>query len=106
MSAVSLREKIAAKERKEHKSFSPSLDLRIYEMAGRKKIKRSLLLNSQEIPFAFFAFFPGCNKIPAMPRAADTKHETQNTELVPLLLSWFAQSARDLPWRRTRDPYG
>jgi A/G-specific adenine glycosylase len=25
--------------------------------------------------------------------------------LVPALLAWFAQSARDLPWRRTRDPY-
>ncbi len=26
-------------------------------------------------------------------------------DLVPALLAWFAQSARDLPWRRTRDPY-
>ena len=25
--------------------------------------------------------------------------------LVPALLGWFAQNARDLPWRRTRDPY-
>src|SRR5690348_10038681 len=25
--------------------------------------------------------------------------------LVPLLLNWFAVNARDLPWRRTRDPY-
>src|SRR5438270_2178571 len=25
--------------------------------------------------------------------------------LVPLLLDWFAREARDLPWRRTRDPY-
>src|SRR6516162_2598609 len=25
--------------------------------------------------------------------------------LVPLLLSWFAKNARDLPWRRTRGPY-
>lgn len=25
--------------------------------------------------------------------------------LVKNLLTWFAQSARDLPWRRTRDPY-
>ncbi|MBI3849638.1 MAG: A/G-specific adenine glycosylase [Verrucomicrobia bacterium] len=25
--------------------------------------------------------------------------------IVPLLLSWFATNARDLPWRRTRDPY-
>jgi hypothetical protein len=25
--------------------------------------------------------------------------------LVRLLLGWFAENARDLPWRRTRDPY-
>ena len=25
--------------------------------------------------------------------------------LVSLLLKWFSQNARDLPWRRTRDPY-
>jgi A/G-specific adenine glycosylase len=25
--------------------------------------------------------------------------------LVPLLVSWFATNARDVPWRRTRDPY-
>ena len=25
--------------------------------------------------------------------------------LVPTLLAWFAANARDLPWRRTRDPY-
>ena len=24
---------------------------------------------------------------------------------MPKLLAWFAQNARDLPWRRTRDPY-
>src|SRR5690242_5839287 len=41
-----------------------------------------------------------------MPRAAITQHATRNTkQLVPLLLAWFAQNARDLPWRRTRDPY-
>jgi A/G-specific adenine glycosylase len=26
-------------------------------------------------------------------------------KLVPALLSWFSANARDLPWRRTRDPY-
>jgi A/G-specific adenine glycosylase len=26
-------------------------------------------------------------------------------QLVPLLLNWFSANARDLPWRRTRDPY-
>src|SRR5882757_11227155 len=25
--------------------------------------------------------------------------------IVPLLLNWFSANARDLPWRRTRDPY-
>ncbi len=36
------------------------------------------------------------------------KLKTQNLKLqklVPLLLDWFAANARDLPWRRTRDPY-
>jgi A/G-specific adenine glycosylase len=29
----------------------------------------------------------------------------KSRRLVPLLLDWFAAKARDLPWRRTRDPY-
>jgi A/G-specific adenine glycosylase len=36
------------------------------------------------------------------------KSRAQNQKfkkLVPLLLDWFAANARDLPWRRTRDPY-
>jgi A/G-specific adenine glycosylase len=39
---------------------------------------------------------------------AQSKFKIQNSkiaQLVPLLLDWFAQNARDLPWRRTRDPY-
>lgn len=38
----------------------------------------------------------------------DLKPQTRNPKpkkLVPLLLKWFAAHARDLPWRRTRDPY-
>jgi A/G-specific adenine glycosylase len=34
--------------------------------------------------------------------------KTQNSKLrklVPLLLDWFSTNARDLPWRRSRDPY-
>src|SRR5882672_11369786 len=27
------------------------------------------------------------------------------TKIVAALLAWFGHSARDLPWRRTRDPY-
>ncbi len=36
------------------------------------------------------------------------KSKIQNSksgQLVPLLLEWFAANARDLPWRRTSDPY-
>lgn len=44
-----------------------------------------------------------------MPRArSQSKTENQNSKiaaLTSLLLSWFAKDARDLPWRRTRDPY-
>jgi A/G-specific adenine glycosylase len=29
----------------------------------------------------------------------------QSSRLVPALLRWFSANARDLPWRRTRDPY-
>src|ERR1017187_4709307 len=29
----------------------------------------------------------------------------KSSRLVPAFLDWFAQNARDLPWRRTRDPY-
>ena len=39
---------------------------------------------------------------------ANSKLKIQNSKLqklVPLLLDWFAANARDLPWRRTRDPY-
>ena len=41
-------------------------------------------------------------------KSLNSKPRTQNSKLQqldPLLLDWFAQNARDLPWRRTRDPY-
>src|SRR6184192_1802119 len=40
-----------------------------------------------------------------MPRATNSKFETKNSKLVALLLEWFSMNARDLPWRRTSDPY-
>ena len=44
-----------------------------------------------------------------MPRArSQSKIKIQKSKiapLVPLLLNWFSTNARDLPWRRTRDPY-
>jgi A/G-specific adenine glycosylase len=30
---------------------------------------------------------------------------SKEKKLVPVLLEWFSQNARDLPWRRTSDPY-
>ena len=39
---------------------------------------------------------------------SDSKLKIQNSKLAKLvraLLAWFSASARDLPWRRTRDPY-
>jgi hypothetical protein len=32
-------------------------------------------------------------------------HPRKISSLVSNLLDWFAQNARDLPWRRTQDPY-
>ena len=55
---------------------------------------------------------PNCGSSVASPRQiavrANSKLKAQNSKLqklVPLLLDWFAANARDLPWRRTRDPY-
>jgi len=36
---------------------------------------------------------------------AVTKPQQKITDLVASLLAWFARDARDLPWRRTHDPY-
>jgi A/G-specific adenine glycosylase len=35
----------------------------------------------------------------------NSKPKTKNSKLVSALLDWFTAHARDLPWRRTRDPY-
>jgi A/G-specific adenine glycosylase len=40
--------------------------------------------------------------------SSNSKFKTQNSKLqklAGLLLAWFSANARDLPWRRTRDPY-
>lgn len=34
-----------------------------------------------------------------------TPHKRQATAIISNLLQWFSANARDLPWRRTRDPY-
>ncbi len=33
------------------------------------------------------------------------KHKERYAQIRKALLGWFAENARDLPWRRTRDPY-
>ncbi|MGH7942627.1 MAG: A/G-specific adenine glycosylase, partial [Limisphaerales bacterium] len=33
------------------------------------------------------------------------KHQRKVSLLVSCLLAWYPKNARDLPWRRTRDPY-
>lgn len=33
------------------------------------------------------------------------KHEIKIQEIVDNLLIWYSKNARDLPWRRTKDPY-
>ncbi|TAK96061.1 MAG: A/G-specific adenine glycosylase, partial [Verrucomicrobia bacterium] len=35
----------------------------------------------------------------------NSKLETRNQKIVSALLAWFSCNARDLPWRRTRNPY-
>jgi A/G-specific adenine glycosylase len=43
-----------------------------------------------------------------MRRAGQSRIKNQEPKiesLMPLLLDWFSRHARDLPWRRTRDPY-
>jgi A/G-specific adenine glycosylase len=41
----------------------------------------------------------------AKPNRQSAIDNRQLTRLVPLLLDWFVLNSRDLPWRRTRDPY-
>ncbi len=41
----------------------------------------------------------------AVRQILNSKLKTKNSKLVAALLDWFAANARDLPWRRTRNPY-
>ncbi len=44
----------------------------------------------------------------AVSKLLNSKLKIQNSKLQklpPLLLNWFSANARDLPWRKTRDPY-
>ncbi len=46
------------------------------------------------------------NQSPSASRKRRNHRASQDTlDLVLALLNWFAQNARDLPWRKTQDPY-
>ncbi|HEY1662883.1 MAG TPA: hypothetical protein VGI03_10730 [Verrucomicrobiae bacterium] len=36
---------------------------------------------------------------------AKTPHQRKISAIVSRQLNWFSRNARDLPWRRTHDPY-
>jgi hypothetical protein len=56
--------------------------------------------------FADFAAHYGNNPQRMAERNLKSKiRNPKSNQLVPRLLNWFAANARDLPWRRTRDPY-
>jgi A/G-specific adenine glycosylase len=52
---------------------------------------------------------PDCGSSVASPHQiavrTNLKLKTKNSKLVSQLLDWFSKNARDLPWRRTRNPY-
>src|SRR5262245_131785 len=46
------------------------------------------------------------NRIKKRVRSQKKKNSVNSAKILPpLLLRWFSENARDLPWRRTRDPY-
>jgi A/G-specific adenine glycosylase len=49
---------------------------------------------------------PAATSVRQKNNSGNSVNSVQKTKrLVPLLLQWFSTNARDLPWRRTRDPY-
>src|SRR5665213_526221 len=67
-------------------------------------LPRSLatVLHSQRV---FFISFSRISCISRFGKFLNSKLKTKNSKLVGALLDWFSANARDLPWRRTRDPY-
>jgi A/G-specific adenine glycosylase len=53
----------------------------------------------------FFISFSRISCISRFGKFLNSNPKTKNSKLVAALLDWFAANARDLPWRRTRDPY-
>jgi A/G-specific adenine glycosylase len=46
-----------------------------------------------------------CRRRQIFLKSKSNKQKSKPQKLVPLLLDWFSANARDLPWRKTRDPY-
>jgi A/G-specific adenine glycosylase len=53
----------------------------------------------------FFISFSRGSCISRFNKFLNSKSKIKNSKLVARLLDWFSANARDLPWRRTRDPY-
>ena len=59
-----------------------------------------------EFVILFVSFSAGsCISWVAFLNSKPTNHNSKLRKLVPLLLDWFRANARELPWRRTHDPY-
>ncbi len=67
-------------------------------MGERRKlpIVCRILVSTRSSPLKLFAMSASPQKL---------KNDTKVRSLVAALLDWFAQNARDLPWRRTHNPY-
>src|SRR5207244_12137398 len=72
------------------------------------------VVDPQQHPVAEAAVRDGAERVPDVKRTGRARGETdllhlrpslESEPVEPALLSWFAEHGRDLPWRRTRDPY-
>src|SRR5882757_9740400 len=100
------RKKLTAKECKGHKDFRR---VNLSERGCVEDLPQHFQRTAAEAagtaapqsPQFFAAFAPGCGNNPPTV-ASNPKSEIRNPKsnrLVPLLLDWFSQNARDLPWR-------
>lgn len=69
-------------------------------MVGRKS-RLNIFLRGSHPTFSQFTF----RVLRVFRGSPFLNSKSKNSKLVALLLDWFSANARDLPWRRTRDPY-
>jgi A/G-specific adenine glycosylase len=83
-------------------------------LAARDVSLRIGVVDPEEHPVAERAVGDGAEGVPDVERPGRAWSETDSLHLRPslesepvesALLAWFAEHGRDLPWRRTRDPY-